>query len=284
MENPSEPLSLRSTIRSPVVSVLIPAYNMDRFVGRAIDSVLNGSVEDVEVLVIDDGSQDRTADIVKRYTDTRLRNYDPRVRYVRQENQGKSSALNLGLHLFQGAYLTILDADDTLPDHGLASRLQQAEKGPALVIGGFSVVNEEGEEVGRRMPPSATTPSLLRNRYFYSFRTPFHLCATLIRRDLVSKVGSFDETLDRCDDLDYALRLLRSASSIGIVDEAVYHYRKYRDRVSERVRYRWTTLLERPLVYKRHAPTLQIPSAVLAGVVADLGKGLYEMVVGNYRR
>lgn len=282
MENLSEPSSSTSTTESPFVSVLVPAYNMDRFVGRAIDSVLHGSMDDVEVLVIDDGSQDRTADIVQLYTDSNLQNYDPRVRYVRQENRGKSAALNLGLNLFRGAYLTILDADDTLPDHGLATRLQQAEKGHPLVIGGFSVVNEEGQEIGRRMPPSATTPPLLRNRYFYSFRTPFHLCATLIHRGLVRKVGAFDESLDRCDDLDYALRLLQAASSICTVDEPVYQYRKYRERIPERMRYRWKTLLERPIVYGRHAPSHHVPFAIVAGLFSDVGKGLYEIIIGNY--
>jgi len=282
MENLNDPSPSKSAVESPAVSVLIPAYNMDRFVGRAIDSVLNGAMDDLEVLVIDDGSTDRTADIVRRYIESGFREFDPRVRYVHQENQGKSAALNLGLRLFRGAYLTILDADDTLPPQGLATRLQHAENGHPLVIGGFTVVNEEDQEVGRRMPPSATEPSLLRNRYFYSFRTPFHLCATLIRRDLIQKVGAFDEVLDRCDDLDYALRLLRAASSISPIDVSVYQYRKYRERILERMRYRWTTLVERPLVYGRHAPVHHAPFAIAAGLVSDVGKGLYEMIIGNY--
>src|SRR5262245_52729040 len=89
----------------PEVSVVVPTYNSARYLGAAVESVLEQSDRDLEVLVIDDGSRDETPDVMARY--------GPPVRYLRQENQGVSAARNHGLELASGRYVAFLDADDT---------------------------------------------------------------------------------------------------------------------------------------------------------------------------
>jgi glycosyltransferase involved in cell wall biosynthesis len=90
---------------APRISVIIPAYNHERFVGAAVDSVLEQSLGDLELIVIDDGSTDRTGEIVQGYT-------DKRVRYYHQENMDAYNTLNRGIELARGHYISILNSDD----------------------------------------------------------------------------------------------------------------------------------------------------------------------------
>ena len=102
-----------------MVRVVIPAYNMDKYVGTAIESVLDGTYDPVEVICVDDGSTDETERVMRRYTDPTQDSYDERVRYFRQHNQGKSTAVNRGIEEMQGKYFALLDADDRLPPRGI---------------------------------------------------------------------------------------------------------------------------------------------------------------------
>ncbi len=89
----------------PCISVVMPAYNHDQFVGAAVESVLNQTLDDLELVVIDDGSTDRTANIAKSFTDSRLR-------YFYQDNQDAYNAINRGLRLATGDFISILNSDD----------------------------------------------------------------------------------------------------------------------------------------------------------------------------
>ena len=90
---------------TPLVSVVIPAYNHDRFIGNAIDSVLNQTMDDLELVIVDDGSTDKTAEVIKRYD-------DPRLSYTWQENQDAYNTINRGMGMAKGRYISILNSDD----------------------------------------------------------------------------------------------------------------------------------------------------------------------------
>src|SRR5215210_2105808 len=90
---------------TPLVSVIIPCYNQAHFLGEAIESVLGQSYPNFEIVVVDDGSPDDTAEVAARY---------PEVRYICQDNQGLSAARNTGLGQSEGEYVVFLDADDRL--------------------------------------------------------------------------------------------------------------------------------------------------------------------------
>lgn len=89
----------------PLISAIIPAYNHERFIGAAVDSVLQQTVNDLELIVIDDGSTDKTGDVVKSYSDRRLT-------YIHQENKDAYNTINRGLSLAKGRYIAILNSDD----------------------------------------------------------------------------------------------------------------------------------------------------------------------------
>ena len=90
---------------SPLISVVIPAYNHERFVGEAVKSVLDQSCDDLELIVVDDGSTDRTGEVIKGFTDSRLH-------YYFQENQDAFNTINRGIGLAKGTFVSILNSDD----------------------------------------------------------------------------------------------------------------------------------------------------------------------------
>ncbi|PJA94745.1 hypothetical protein CO130_02855, partial [Candidatus Jorgensenbacteria bacterium CG_4_9_14_3_um_filter_38_10] len=89
---------------NPLVSIIIPAYNAEKYIQRALESALAQTYKDIEIIVIDDGSTDKTAEIIKTYQ-------DPRIIYFFQKNQGQGPARNNGIKKSQGEYITFLDAD-----------------------------------------------------------------------------------------------------------------------------------------------------------------------------
>lgn len=122
------------------VSVVIPAYNHEKFIGPAIDSVLNQSWQDLELLVIDDGSTDRTADVVNSYD-------DPRLTYYYQENQDAYNTINRGLGMAGGEYVAILNSDDVYSTDRLERMVEQQRKtGAHCLFSDVIPIDDEGRE------------------------------------------------------------------------------------------------------------------------------------------
>ncbi|MGX8721278.1 MAG: glycosyltransferase family 2 protein, partial [Eubacteriales bacterium] len=119
------------------VSVIMPAYNSEKYIERSVKSVLSQTHENLELIVVDDGSTDRTASILRRLADG-----DKRLRYVRTENHGPAEARNAALKLVceDAAFVTFIDADDELLPDALAYALEAADSGADMILMGFCIV------------------------------------------------------------------------------------------------------------------------------------------------
>jgi glycosyltransferase involved in cell wall biosynthesis len=125
---------------SPLISVIIPAYNHERFIGPAIESVLQQTWKHLELIVIDDGSKDSTGKVAQSYT-------DPRLSYYHQENQDAYNTINRGLSLAKGEYIAILNSDDIYTTDRLEKLLAiQQESGAACVFSDVVPISDEGDE------------------------------------------------------------------------------------------------------------------------------------------
>jgi glycosyltransferase involved in cell wall biosynthesis len=267
--------------RSYQVSVIIPVYNMGGYIGECIESILKGDFEAVEVVVVDDGSTDRTESIVKRCAEEGRGKYGARVTYVYQDNAGKSCAVNHGFSVAQGDYLTIVDADDQITSHSIVSRYEAVrEHGGGdceMVVGAFEVFDRD-RTYGVRTPPATGDPQRLHDQFYLRWKTPFHLNAALFSRSLIERVGGLDETLHRCIDGDYALRLLQSTETVVTIDDVVYRYRKHRSSALDRLRYRLKTARYRPKVIWKNYEGWRRWVGVPFGLTLDTGKLFYELV------
>lgn len=204
------------------VSVIIPAYNQGHYLAAATQSVLNQTYSDVEVLIVDDGSTDETAQVAQQFT-------DPRVRYIYQENRGLSGARNTGIRHATGDFVTYLDSDDLFLPEKLTILLDELQKRPFLgfVVGQAIPVDETGQAIGKLFDkplPAHPTHLLLGN--------PLHVGSTLLRRDWQERVGFFDETLRSYEDWDMWLRLAVAGCEMGCVAQPVSLYRFHRDQMT----------------------------------------------------
>jgi len=126
---------------SPTVSVVIPAYNHERFIRDAVDSVLNQTFSDLELIVVDDGSTDDTGKIVKAYD-------DPRLQYHWQENQDAFNTINNGMRMARGEFIAILNSDDVWELNRLQRLLAvQQETGAQALISDVTPIDDENRSL-----------------------------------------------------------------------------------------------------------------------------------------
>ena len=200
----------------PLVSVIIPCYNQAHFLPEAIESVLAQTYPHFEIVVINDGSSDNSAEVAARY---------PSIRYVDQENQGLSAARNTGLRESQGNYLVFLDADDRLLPRALEAGLACLNAHPecAFVSGGYRSIREDGTilpEPRRDRAESHHYAALLRRNYIAMHAT------VMYRRFFLEAIGGFNTDLKACEDYDVFLRITRDFP-IYCYDEVIAEYRQH---------------------------------------------------------
>jgi hypothetical protein len=203
----------------PRVSVIIPSYNLARLVPQAIQSVLDQTYTDFEVLVVDDGSQDNTREVIQSFDDAR-------VQYIYQENRGLSGARNTGIQQAQGEFLAFLDADDTFFPNKLAGQVAALDRQPevGLVAGGYWLVDENNQPLQEKRNWEHT-PTLAVETWL--FGCPFIVNAVLARREWVVRVGGFDPALRRVEDRDLWLRLAYAGCPMAWVPAIVCAYRMH---------------------------------------------------------
>ena len=198
-----------------MISVIIPAYNQGKYLDQAIQSVLDQTYPDFEIIVVDDGSTDATPDIVRSYLDSR-------VQYIYQENQGLSAARNTGIRCSKGSFLSFLDSDDLFMPNKLALLVdvlnQQPEVG--LVAGQSIPIDENGNPAGEIF-----NKALPDKGHLLLLGNPLHVGSVLLRRSMQEKVGYFDETLRSYEDWDMWLRLARIGCQMAWVPKPVSMYR-----------------------------------------------------------
>jgi len=202
--------------KAPRVSAIIPTYNYARYVAAAVESVLSQSFEDLEIVVVDDGSTDDTSDT--------LRPLGTRILYISQAHRGLAAARNLGIRVSRGRYVAFLDSDDLwLPDKvSMQVARLDAEPAVGLVYTEAALFNDESRTETPHgfwsEHPSGKILSRLLRRNVVPSPTP------MVRRELFAQVGPFDESLSACEDWDMWIRIAR-VSEFAYVDRMLAKYR-----------------------------------------------------------
>ena len=206
------------------VSIIIPAYNGDRYIAEAIEGILTQTYSDYEIIVVDDGSTDNTRQIIQQYGD--------RIQYLSQTNQGVAASRNLGLKASQGEYIAFLDQDDVFLPHKLASQATLLDQNPALGIvnSGWQIVNEQGE-VQAAVKPWQQIPNL--NLADLIIWKPVFLGAMLFRRSWLDRSSGFDTTLEQTPDVDLVLKLAMMGCPAAWVKQTTVKYRQHQDNASK---------------------------------------------------
>ena len=202
----------------PLITVIIPTYNCDRYIVEAIESVLIQEDCHYEVIVIDDGSTDSTQEVLEP-----LQN---RIRYLKQENQGVAAACNQGIAQAKGNLVAFLDADDSFFPGKLAKQAAIFAQKPdiGIVHSGWQRVDSEGNKLLDIRPwekiPELDLASWLRWK-------PILLSAMMFRREWLEYVGGFDPRFPPAEDTDLVLRMALKGCKTDWLREVTVYYRQH---------------------------------------------------------
>jgi glycosyltransferase involved in cell wall biosynthesis len=208
-----------------LISVIIPTYNYAHLLPRALDSALRQQAEDVELIVVNDGSTDHTSELLAGYS----AKY-PRLHIVEKSNGGAASARNCGIRFAHGRYALMLDADDELLPNALAILREVILAAPAvgMVLGAYFSVYPDGRE---RLRAPTPVPKLsvgeLAKQYLLEKRISISHCCSLFRRDLLLQ-RLYPESLRNGEDIAVFAYLLVSAP-VALTNEPLARIFKHHD-------------------------------------------------------
>lgn len=214
-------------MKDTLVSIITPLYNGERFIAQTIESVLAQTYTDWEMIIINDGSTDRSEEIVRQYTDC-----DPRIRLYSQPNGGSAAARNNGIRRAEGRYIALLDADDLWEPFFLESQLAlMREHNALLVYGSHKRIDETGRE--------CLVPFLVPERITYRdmLRTCSISCLTgLYDTSVYGKVYLHEEFRSLRDDYIYWLEIIKQTGEAWGNQQIIGSYRIFGQSVSRNKR------------------------------------------------
>lgn len=213
---------------TPKVSVIMAAYNHERYVGKAVESVLGQTYEDWEMIIIDDCSKDHTADVVRQYEDERIKFYQS------QNNKGAIKTFNKLLELAQGEYVAILGSDDIWYSNKLEKQIDYLEKNTSVAVcfSWADIINEDGEiypngacdiDINVFNQENRTQGQWF--RYFFEYGNCFCHPSSVVRKKVIDVVGGFDLRFLQLHDYYYWTEILQKYP-IYILQEPLIQYRR----------------------------------------------------------
>jgi len=210
------------------ISVIIPTYNSAAFVVSAVESVLRQELEPAEIIVVDDGSTDDTAEALGPYRRS--------IRYLTQPNSGPAVARNRGVGAAQSDWIAFLDADDVWMPHKLRRQVECMKANPraGLIHSAFLDWDNRTGETSRR--------TLLRHNFsgrcypLFFFQNGVLPSTALVRKEYVTRIGGFDETIRKAgvEDYDFSFRIARHCE-LAYIEEPLVLYRRHEGNASARM-------------------------------------------------
>lgn len=236
---------MKITNKTPLVTVIVPIYNAEKYLGETLSLIAAQTYRNLEVLMIDDGSSDSSPEICKM-----IEKKDNRFRYIYKENEGVSSARNLGIREANGVYIQFIDSDDRIEKNLLKECVEIiTEQRTDMVIYGMTFDIEKNNIIKRRIEKNYKTAVLEKNsivkNYYRLYENNYlsSVCNKLLNRNfIVTNQLLFDERLTNYEDLLFTIQYLNKCNTISITDKCYYHYilrqelgmsRKYKEHLNE---------------------------------------------------
>lgn len=204
------------------VSVLIPAYNNQNFIGNALDSVLAQTYSDYEIIVVDDGSTDDTPNILTRYAEA----HSEKIKVIHQQNSGPSVARNRAFEASSGDLLAFLDSDDWWTEDKLEKQVSLFTRYPnsSFIYAGYEEIFENTERRVTHLPAKQLQGDIYLKLWLDDH--PIWGGTMLVPRSLYQQIGGFDNELKGDENVDLRLKLAQ-LGPVYFVDQVVTYYRKH---------------------------------------------------------
>jgi glycosyltransferase involved in cell wall biosynthesis len=217
-------------ISLPAISVLMPVYNAERYVAEAVESILKQTFTDFEFIIINDGSTDRSLQILQHYA-----KQDVRIRLINRENRGLVKTLNEGVGLAKTPYIARMDADDISYPCRLAKQVKFLEEHPGFVVIGSKVqlIDEDGDPL--RLFSLETTHREIDLAHLQGEGGAIAHPAAMIRKDALKSVGGYRAEFIHSEDLDLWLRMAEGGE-LGNLPNVLVDYRQHLHSVGHKYR------------------------------------------------
>lgn len=261
----------------PAVSVIIPTYQRGHLVSQAINSVLAQTYEDYEIIVINDGSEDNTPQVLAQFSDRH-------ITAIHQANQGLSAARNAGIRSARGKYIAFLDDDDLWEPQKLEKQISVLEANPriGLIYSDSLFFSDKRGLFPGSYNTAFPTPNLhvLWTLFRYNY---ISVLTVVVRRDCLDKVGLFDETLKCCEDYDLWLRLIEKFP-IYFLNQPLARYRRSPNNLSQNKEQMFTNHLRvKEKVIDRNPEFLKIPVNFLDPYFYNIYLELANLHIQNHQ-
>lgn len=204
--------------KKPLITVLMPAYNMEHYINQAIESILNQTFKDFEFLIIDDASSDKTRSVIKFYMKK-----DKRIRLIiNKENSKIAWTLNKGIKEARGGIIARMDPDDISSPNRLLTQFNFLKKHPEVAIVGANIIiiNGAGKVISKReYPETSVKMKALMFRY-----SPFAHPVIMFRKNIFEEFGCYDVKMEQAEDLDLWFKI-GSKYEFATVPKTLLQYR-----------------------------------------------------------
>lgn len=203
------------------ISIIIPAYNSSRYIGACISSLVSQNFKNIEIIVIDDGSTDNTKDVIKSFSDSR-------IKYIFKKHEGTNIARGIGVRNATGQYCMFIDADDWVETNAAEKVATVAEATGADSIKFNGIVEPSGQlkniyNLGK--PQKEISPEEV-DRILLETNILNNLCFSAYKTDLLKVLKSFDKKLSNCEDLFVNLEFYETPRKVIFIKDTLYHYRR----------------------------------------------------------
>lgn len=203
-----------------MVSIIVPIYNVERYLESCIESILEQSYSKFELLLVDDGSSDRSAEICDTYA-----RKDSRIKVIHNQNHGVSYTRNAGLKVAKGEYIAFCDADDRYkPDYIMKMREAALNNEADIVISNYSVLRGVSEKLMCERQSGPIDRNEVYRRIFIDNTIGGFVWNKFFRRSLLKDIR-FDENMQICEDTYFSCMALKKANKIYYLEESLYLYR-----------------------------------------------------------
>lgn len=209
-------------MKEPLISVLLCTYNDEKYIYRAVKSILDQTFEDFEFIIINDGSTDKTLDILKQFD-------DKRIILIDKPNTGLTDSLNLGVSKAKANWIARMDGDDVSIKTRFAEQIKYINNDEIAVIGTqCKFIDDDDKEIGKVSLPLIHDDILKNGMYF---KTMFIHPSVLIKKELLLKSGGYDECINSAEDLDLWLKLSHYGKLVNL-DSVLLEYRMHQNKIS----------------------------------------------------
>lgn len=222
------------------ISIIMPVYNKMNYLNRSINSILNQTFKDFELIIVDDGSSDDSLKICNEFF-----RKDNRIQIISINNSGVSNARNIGLQHAKGRYIQFIDGDDYI-DLDMFKELKKIidKYTPDIILTGLTKVDKEYNSISEIIPSLKglkNKQDLMDNFVEEQFRTGIYGCVSnkLIKRSVIEKIGlKFNKDIKLAEDLDFYLTLYDYINDIYFLDKSFYYYLQNAENSSTSIKFK----------------------------------------------